>query len=64
MEARCSIGTDEQDVQGELRYVYCCETDSVRLLAGIVIERGEQLRVVTAYDLDAGQKRDCLARRV
>jgi uncharacterized DUF497 family protein len=54
----------EQDVQGELRYVYYCETDSGRLLAAIVVERGEQIRVVTAYDLDAGQKRDYLTRRV
>jgi uncharacterized DUF497 family protein len=54
----------EQTVQGELRYVYHCETDSARLLAVVVIERGEQIRVVTAYDLDAGQKRDYLARRV
>ena len=48
----------EQDVQGELRYIYYCETDSGRLLAAIVVERGEKVRVVTAYDLDAGQKRD------
>lgn len=54
----------EQDVQGELRYVYYCETNLGRLLAVIVVERGEQIRVVTAYDLDAGQKRDYLARRV
>jgi uncharacterized DUF497 family protein len=54
----------EQDVQGESRYVYYCETDSGRLLASIVVERGEKVRVVTAYDLDAGQKRDYLARRV
>ena len=54
----------EQDVQGELRYVYYCEADSGRLLAAIMIERGERIRVVTAYDLDAGQKRDYLARRV
>jgi uncharacterized DUF497 family protein len=53
----------EQDVQGELRYVYYCETDSGRLLAVVVVERGEQIRVVTAYGLDAGQKRDYLARR-
>jgi hypothetical protein len=33
-------------------------------VAAIVIERGEQIRVVTAYDLDAGQKKDYLARRV
>ena len=54
----------EQDVQGELRYVYYCETDSGRLLAVIVIERGERIRAVTAYDLDAGQKRDYLTRRM
>jgi uncharacterized DUF497 family protein len=54
----------EQDAQGELRYVYHCETDSGRLLAAIVVERGEKIRVVTAYDLDAGQKREYLARRV
>jgi hypothetical protein len=29
----------------------------------IVTERGESIRVVTAYDLDAGQKRDYLKRR-
>jgi uncharacterized DUF497 family protein len=54
----------EQDVQGELRYVYYGETDSGRLLAVVIIERGERIRVVTAYDLDAGQKRDYFARRV
>jgi len=54
----------EQDVQGELRYVYYCETDSGRLLTIIVVERGEKIRVVTAYDPDAGQKRDYLTRRV
>jgi uncharacterized DUF497 family protein len=54
----------EQDVQGELRYVYYCEANSGRTLAVILVEHGEQIRVVTAYDLDAGQKRDYLARRV
>ena len=54
----------EQDVQGEPRYVYYCESDSERLLAVVLTERGDQIRVVTAYDLDAGQKRDYLARRV
>lgn len=47
----------EQDVEGELRYVYYCETAAGRLLATILIERGDRIRVVTAYDLDAGQKR-------
>ena len=28
------------------------------------MERGEKIRVVTAYDLDAGQKKDYLARRL
>jgi uncharacterized DUF497 family protein len=54
----------EQDVEGEVRYVYYAETDSGRLLAVVLVERGEKIRVVTAYDLDAGQKRDYLARRL
>lgn len=53
----------EQDVDGELRFVYYGETNAGRLLAVIVTERGESIRVVTAYDLDAGQKRDYLKRR-
>jgi uncharacterized DUF497 family protein len=54
----------EQDVEGEPRFVYYGETDARRLLAVIVTERGGQIRVVTAYDLDAQQKRDYAARRV
>jgi uncharacterized DUF497 family protein len=54
----------EQDVQREARYVYYCETASGRLLAVVLVERDDKIRVVTAYDLDAGQKRDYLARRV
>ena len=54
----------EQDVEGEARYVYYGETDSGRLLAMVLVERGEKIRVVTAYDLDAGQKKDFLARRL
>lgn len=53
----------EQDVGGELRFVYYGETNAGRLLGVIVTERGESIRVVTAYDLDAGQKRDYLKRR-
>ena len=53
----------EQDVQGELRYVYYGETDSGRMVAVVLVERGGKIRVVTAYDLDAGQKRDYLAWR-
>ena len=54
----------EQDVQGEARYVYYCETASERLLAVVLVERDDKIRVVTAYDLDAGQKKDYLARRL
>jgi len=54
----------EQDVNGEMRYVYYGETEAGRPLAVVLLERGENIRVVTAYDLDAGQKRDYLARRL
>ena len=54
----------EQDAGTEPRYVYYGETDSGRLLAVVMTERGERIRVVTAYDLDAGQKRDYAARRL
>ena len=47
-----------------MRYVYYGETDSGRLLAVVLVERGEKIRVVTAYDLDVGQKKDYLARRL
>jgi uncharacterized DUF497 family protein len=53
-----------QDVEGAVRCVYCGETDSRRLLAVVLVERGEKIRVVTAYNLDAGQKKDYLARRL
>ncbi len=53
----------EQDVEGERRFVYYGESNAGRLLAVIVTERGERIRVMTAYDLDAGQRRDCLKRR-
>lgn len=54
----------EQDVDGEIRYVYYGETDAGRLLAVVLIERAEKIRVVTAYDLDAAQKKDYMARRM
>ena len=52
-----------QDAESEPRFVYYGETNSGRLLAVIVTERGENIRVVTAYDMDAGQRRDYLKRR-
>ena len=54
----------EQDAEGETRYVYYGETDAGRLLAVVLVERAEKIRVVTAYSLDAGQKKDYLARRL
>jgi uncharacterized DUF497 family protein len=54
----------EQTADDEARYVYYGETERRRLLAIVVTERGGKIRVITAYDLDAGQKRDYLARRL
>jgi hypothetical protein len=47
----------------KLRYVYYGETDAGRLFAVIITEREDRIRMETAYDLDAGQKREYLARR-
>jgi len=44
--------------------VYYGETAALRLLAVVLTERNDRIRVVTAYDLDAGQKRDYLERRL
>ena len=53
----------EQDVEGERRFVYYGETNAGRLLAVVLTERGDHVRVITAYDLDAGQRRDYHTRR-
>jgi uncharacterized DUF497 family protein len=53
----------EQDAEGEVRYVYYAETGRNRLLAIVLTERDDKIRVITAYDLDAGQKRDYFERR-
>jgi len=53
----------EQDMDDEVRYVYYGETERIRLVALVVTERGEKIRVITAYDLDAGQKQDYLKCR-
>jgi len=58
------ISIYEQAVEAEIRYVYYGETDGGRLLALVITERNERIRVVTAYDLDAGQKQDYLTRRL
>src|SRR5260370_9368039 len=49
--------------EAEGRYVYYGETTRNRMLAVVLTERDEKIRVITAYDLDAGQKRDYLERR-
>jgi hypothetical protein len=33
------------------------------MIAVVLTERDEEIRVITAYDLDTGQKRDYLKRR-
>ena len=53
----------EQDVEEELRVVYYGETTAGRLLAVIVTERRDYLRLITACGLDSGQRRDYLQRR-
>jgi len=53
----------EQEADGEPRYVYYGETVKNRMIAVVVTERDERIRVITAYDLDAGQKREYLKRR-
>ena len=52
-----------QAADDEARYVYYGETERNRLLAIVLTERDDKIRVITAYDLDAGQKRDYLQRR-
>lgn len=46
-----------------MRFVYYGETSAGRPLAVVVTERGDDVRVVTAYDPDAGQIRDYHERR-
>ncbi len=53
-----------QVANGEDRYVYYGETEHGRLLAIVLTDRQDTIRVITAYDLDAGQKRDYLGRRL
>jgi len=53
----------DQTSEAEERYVYYGESDRGRLLAVVITERRQKIRVINAYDLDAGQKRDYLARR-
>jgi uncharacterized DUF497 family protein len=54
----------EQDADAESRYVYYGETTGLRLLAVVLTERSGKIRVITAYELDARQKRDYFERRL
>ena len=53
-----------QLVEGERRELYYGETARGRLIAVAVTIRGEQMRVITAYDLGAEQKRRYLRYRL
>jgi uncharacterized DUF497 family protein len=48
--------------ESERRFVYYGEIQAGRLLAVIVTERGDGVRLVTSYDLDAGQRRKYLKK--
>lgn len=54
----------QQEADGESRYVYYGETSNLRMIAIVLTERSGKIRVITAYELDAGQKRDYLERRL
>jgi hypothetical protein len=53
----------QQDVEGRIASGPLWRDIAGRLLVLVVTERGGNLRVITAYDLDAGQKRDYFERR-
>ena len=53
----------EQDVEGDFSYVYYGETNAGRLLSVVVIDSSDNVRVITAGDLNADQRRDYLQRR-
>lgn len=59
-----AIPVYEQSVGDECRFVYYGESDAGRLLAVVLTERGDKIRIITAYDLDASQKRDYHRRRL
>jgi uncharacterized DUF497 family protein len=57
------IVASTQEIGGEIRFLCYAETIAGRLLGVVVTERGNKLRVLTAYDLSAAQKRDFFVRR-
>ena len=53
----------EQDADDGVRYFYYGETVRGRMVAVVLTDSDNGIRVITAYDLDAGQKRGYLERR-
>ncbi len=53
----------EQDVEGELSYMYYGHTDAGRLLAVVVTEDNGTRQVIMACDLNPDQRRDYFERR-
>jgi uncharacterized DUF497 family protein len=53
----------EQDVEGDFSYVYYGVTNAGRLLSVVAIESNDNVRIITAGDLNADQRRDYLQRR-
>jgi uncharacterized DUF497 family protein len=53
----------EQEIEGDLSYLYYGETNSGRLLSLMVLENKEAMRVIMASELNADQRRDYLLRR-
>ena len=53
-----SIPVHEQEIEGERRFTYYGQTSAGRILAVVATQRGERIRVITAYDLDRRQLRD------
>ena len=58
------VAVYSQDADGESRCIYYGETAKLWLIAVVATERRGRIRVITAYDLDAGQKREYLERRL
>jgi uncharacterized protein len=53
-----------QQADDEERYLVYGETNAGRMLALALTVRGDRIRVITAYDMDADQKRRYLMERL
>lgn len=58
-----SVFVYSQQAEDEEREMYYGETKAGRMLAVVVTMRGDVIRVVTAYDMNKGQKEAYLRRR-